>query len=200
VYNPPDSQQPIRSQTQLQSSPPQPPQQQVSYTHSELHMPDMFTLTRALVNVCAFISVSICVSLSGGSVLVCLLHSSTDVACHTLTAILNSMYHSATCWLFAARVCVCVCLCLCVCGRPRLLSDLLSLDRQIDDLSSQIAHVTVSCQSPGDAPPLYPPGQGYIYAAPPPPNPTNYCQPSPQVKTRGHIQFLHQVCIQDWLI
>ncbi|XP_058474626.1 cAMP-regulated phosphoprotein 21 isoform X3 [Solea solea] len=55
----------------------------------------------------------------------------------------------------------------------------------IEDLSSQFAHVAMSCQSTGEAPPLYPPGQGYIYAAPPPPhpppNPPSYCQPSPQV-------------------
>ncbi|XP_029022865.1 cAMP-regulated phosphoprotein 21 isoform X3 [Betta splendens] len=56
--------------------------------------------------------------------------------------------------------------------------------QQIEDLSSQFAHVTVSCQSAAEAPTLYPPSQGYIYAAPPPPpppNPPSYCQPSPQV-------------------
>lgn len=67
--------------------------------------------------------------------------------------------------------------------------DLLSLDRQIEELSSQFAHV--SCQSTGEAPPLYPPTQGYIYAAPPPPppppNPPSYCQPSPPVRT--HLRF-----------
>lgn len=56
---------------------------------------------------------------------------------------------------------------------------------QIEDLSSQFAHVTMSCQSASEAPPMYPHSQGYIYAAPPPPpplpNPPNYCQHSPQV-------------------
>lgn len=52
--------------------------------------------------------------------------------------------------------------------------------RQIEELSSQFAHV--SCQSTGEAAPVYPPSQGYIYAAPPPPNPPSYCQPSPQVQ------------------
>ncbi|XP_054620439.1 cAMP-regulated phosphoprotein 21 [Dunckerocampus dactyliophorus] len=57
----------------------------------------------------------------------------------------------------------------------------------VDELSSQFAHVTVSCQSSGEAPPLYPSGQSFVYAAPPlpppPPPPANpsYCQPSPQV-------------------
>ncbi|XP_005797380.1 cAMP-regulated phosphoprotein 21 isoform X1 [Xiphophorus maculatus] len=51
----------------------------------------------------------------------------------------------------------------------------------VEDLSSQFAHVTVSCPSTGDAAPIYPPSQGYIYAAPAPPNLPNYCQPSPQV-------------------
>lgn len=73
--------------------------------------------------------------------------------------------------------------------------DLLSFDLQIEELSSQFAHV--SCQSVGEAPPLYPSSQGYIYAAPPlhppppPPNPANYCQPSPQV--RIHQRFISQV-------
>uniref|UniRef100_I3J202 R3H domain-containing protein n=1 Tax=Oreochromis niloticus TaxID=8128 RepID=I3J202_ORENI len=102
VYNPPDNQQPIRSQTQLQGSPPQQPQH---------------------------------------------------------------MYRSAA---------------------PPLLC--------IEELSSQFAHV--SCQSAGEAPPLYPSSQGYIYAAPPlhpppPPNPASYCQPSPQV--RIHQRFISQV-------
>ncbi|XP_054909758.1 cAMP-regulated phosphoprotein 21 isoform X2 [Poeciliopsis prolifica] len=51
----------------------------------------------------------------------------------------------------------------------------------VEDLSSQFAHVTVSCPSTGDSAPIYPPSQGYIYAAPAPPNLPNYCQPSPQV-------------------
>ncbi|XP_056153946.1 cAMP-regulated phosphoprotein 21 [Lampris incognitus] len=51
----------------------------------------------------------------------------------------------------------------------------------VDELSSQFGHVTMSCQSSGDAPPLYPPNQGYVYAAPPPPNPPSYCQTSPQM-------------------
>uniref|UniRef100_A0AAQ4P5B3 Uncharacterized protein n=1 Tax=Gasterosteus aculeatus aculeatus TaxID=481459 RepID=A0AAQ4P5B3_GASAC len=57
----------------------------------------------------------------------------------------------------------------------------------IEDLSSQFAHV--SCQSAGEAPPIYPPSQGYIYAAPPPPNPPSYCQPSPAV--RIHMHFIY---------
>uniref|UniRef100_A0AAQ5XV88 R3H domain-containing protein n=1 Tax=Amphiprion ocellaris TaxID=80972 RepID=A0AAQ5XV88_AMPOC len=110
VYNPPDSQQPIRSQTQLQGSPPQPSPQQVArtYTHTHTHT-------------------------------------------HTRT----------------------------------------------HDLSSQFAHVTVSCQAAGEAPPVYPPGPGYIYAAPPlppppPPNPSSYCQPSPQVG-RNNICHVSEV-------
>ncbi|XP_059206702.1 cAMP-regulated phosphoprotein 21 isoform X2 [Centropristis striata] len=62
--------------------------------------------------------------------------------------------------------------------------------QQIEDLSSQLAHV--SCQSTGEAPPLYPPSQGYIYAAPPPPpppNPTSYCQPSPQLPVYYYSQY-----------
>ncbi|XP_014843174.1 PREDICTED: cAMP-regulated phosphoprotein 21 isoform X3 [Poecilia mexicana] len=51
----------------------------------------------------------------------------------------------------------------------------------VEDLSSQFAHVTVSCPSTADAAPIYPPSQGYIYAAPAPPNLPSYCQPSPQV-------------------
>uniref|UniRef100_A0A3B4X4S1 R3H domain-containing protein n=1 Tax=Seriola lalandi dorsalis TaxID=1841481 RepID=A0A3B4X4S1_SERLL len=108
VYNPPDSQQPIRSQTQLQGSPSQQQQQQVAQTHTQQEVSGM----RDLVTV-PYIHVA------------------------------------------------------------------------IEDLSSQFAHVTVNCQSAGEAPPLGPPSQGYIYAAPPPPppppNPTSYCQPSPQV-------------------
>ncbi|XP_026156051.1 cAMP-regulated phosphoprotein 21 isoform X2 [Mastacembelus armatus] len=63
----------------------------------------------------------------------------------------------------------------------------------VEDLSSQFAHVTVSCQSTGEAPPVYPPSQGYIYAAPPPPpppsNPLSYCQPSPQVPMYYYSQY-----------
>ncbi|XP_061786703.1 cAMP-regulated phosphoprotein 21 isoform X3 [Nerophis lumbriciformis] len=59
---------------------------------------------------------------------------------------------------------------------------------QVEELSSQFAHVTV-----GEAPPLYPPGQSFIYAAPPPPpppaNPHSYCQPSPQVPTFYYSQY-----------
>ncbi|KAM9340436.1 cAMP-regulated phosphoprotein 21 isoform 2-T2 [Symphorus nematophorus] len=61
----------------------------------------------------------------------------------------------------------------------------------IEELSSQFAHV--SCQSTAEAPPLYPPSQGYIYAAPPPhpppPNPPSYCQPSPQVPLYYYGQY-----------
>lgn len=58
---------------------------------------------------------------------------------------------------------------------------LFCFDRQIEELSPQFAHM--SCQSTGEAAPVYPPSQGFIYAAPPPPppNPPSYCQPSPQV-------------------
>ncbi|KAM6974074.1 cAMP-regulated phosphoprotein 21 isoform 2-T2 [Tautogolabrus adspersus] len=109
VYNPPDNQQPIRSQTQLQSSPPQQQYSSVSYT-----APQMLPVS-------------------------------------------PSQPYST-----------------------------------IEDLSSQFAHV--SCQSTGEAPPIYPPSQGYIYAAPPPPppplpNPTSYCQPSPQVPMYYYGQY-----------
>ncbi|XP_016896812.1 cAMP-regulated phosphoprotein 21 [Cynoglossus semilaevis] len=67
----------------------------------------------------------------------------------------------------------------------------------MEDLSSQFAHVTLSCQSAGEAPPLYPHSQGYVYAAPPPPppplppppNPPSYCQPSPQVPVYYYGQY-----------
>ncbi|XP_019119906.1 cAMP-regulated phosphoprotein 21 isoform X2 [Larimichthys crocea] len=63
--------------------------------------------------------------------------------------------------------------------------------QQIEELSTQFAHV--SCQSTGEAPPLYPHSQGYIYAAPPPPppppNPPSYCQPSPQVPIYYYGQY-----------
>lgn len=83
--------------------------------------------------------------------------------------------------------------CLCVCAHA------LFFDRQIEDLSSQFAHVTVSCQSAGEAPPVYPSSQGYIYAAaappppPPPSNPPSYCQPSTQV---GPRTLCYSSCIQ----
>uniref|UniRef100_A0A671U4G5 cAMP-regulated phosphoprotein 21-like n=1 Tax=Sparus aurata TaxID=8175 RepID=A0A671U4G5_SPAAU len=116
VYNPPDSQQPIRSQTQLQGSP---SQQQVGHTQQEVF-------------------------------------DTSDRYIHTY---------------------ICV---------------------SIEELSSQFAHV--SCQSAVEAPPPYPPGQGYIYAAPPPPppppNPPSYCQPSPQVHT--HIQLLFSRLLFDF--
>ncbi|XP_016524753.1 cAMP-regulated phosphoprotein 21 isoform X5 [Poecilia formosa] len=60
-------------------------------------------------------------------------------------------------------------------------SQTLPPQQQVEDLSSQFAHVTVSCPSTGDAAPIYPPSQGYIYAAPAPLNLPSYCQPSPQV-------------------
>ncbi|CAL8397951.1 cAMP-regulated phosphoprotein 21 isoform X1 [Gadus morhua] len=55
---------------------------------------------------------------------------------------------------------------------------------QMEDLSSQFAHVAASCPSTGEAPPLYPPTQSYVYAAPPPlpsNQAPNYCQSSAQV-------------------
>uniref|UniRef100_A0A3Q2XGX2 cAMP-regulated phosphoprotein, 21 n=1 Tax=Hippocampus comes TaxID=109280 RepID=A0A3Q2XGX2_HIPCM len=69
----------------------------------------------------------------------------------------------------------------------------------MEDLSQQFAHVAVSCQSAGEAAPICPPAQGYVFAAPPPPshppvapqvpNPHNYCQPSPQVGKNTHIKY-----------
>lgn len=111
VYNPPDSQQPIRSQTQLQGSPSQ--QQVLQYSSVSYTAPQMLPVT-------------------------------------------PSQPYST-----------------------------------IEELSSQFAHV--SCQSTGEAPPLYPPNQGYIYAAPPPPppppNPPSYCQTSPQVPMYYYGQY-----------
>ncbi|KAM8841649.1 cAMP-regulated phosphoprotein 21 isoform 3-T4 [Spinachia spinachia] len=60
-------------------------------------------------------------------------------------------------------------------------------EQQIEDLSSQFAHV--SCQSAGEASAIYPPSQGYIYAAPPPPNPPSYCQPSPALPVYYYGQY-----------
>ncbi|XP_073319052.1 cAMP-regulated phosphoprotein 21 isoform X2 [Pagrus major] len=111
VYNPPDSQQPIRSQTQLQGSPSQP--QVVQYSSVSYTAPQMLPVA-------------------------------------------PSQPYST-----------------------------------IEELSSQFAHV--SCQSAVEAPPPYPPSQGYIYAAPPPPppppNPPSYCQPSPQVPVYYYGQY-----------
>ncbi|XP_037549363.1 cAMP-regulated phosphoprotein 21 isoform X2 [Nematolebias whitei] len=102
VYNPPDNQQPIRSQTQLQASPPQ----VVQYASVSYTAPQMLPVP-------------------------------------------PSQPYST-----------------------------------VEDLSSQFAHVTVSCQSTGDGPPVYPPSQGYIYAAAPAPlTPSSYFQPSPQYPT-----------------
>ncbi|XP_029370106.1 cAMP-regulated phosphoprotein 21 isoform X2 [Echeneis naucrates] len=118
VYIPPDSQQPIKSQTQLQGSSSQQQQQQVvQYSSVSYTAPQMLPVT-------------------------------------------PSQPYSA-----------------------------------IEDLPSQFSHVTVSCQSTGDAPPYYPPNQGYIYAAPPPPcpppppNPPSYCHPSPQVPVYYYGQY-----------
>lgn len=112
VYNPPDSQQPIRSQSQQQQPP---PQQVVQYSSVSYTAPQMLPVT-------------------------------------------PSQPYST-----------------------------------MEDLSSQFAHVTVSCQSAGEVPPLYPPSQ-YIYAAPPlppppPSHPSSYCQPSPQVPVYYYGQF-----------
>ncbi|XP_069371959.1 cAMP-regulated phosphoprotein 21 isoform X2 [Paralichthys olivaceus] len=116
VYNPPETQQPIRSQTQMQGSLPQPQQQQqvVQYSSVSYSAPQMLPVTP------------------------------------------SQPYSS------------------------------------IEDLSSQFAHMTGSCQSTGEAPSLYPPSQSYIYAAPPPPplqNPPSYCQPSPQVSVFYYGQY-----------
>ncbi|XP_070703211.1 cAMP-regulated phosphoprotein 21 isoform X2 [Pempheris klunzingeri] len=107
VYNPPDSQQPVRSQTQLQASPPQ--QQMVQYSSVSYTAPQMLPVS-------------------------------------------PSQPYST-----------------------------------IEDLSSQFAHV--SCQSTGEAPPLYPPTQGCFYAAPPLPNPPSYCQHSPPVPVYYYSQY-----------
>nr|XP_040043767.1 cAMP-regulated phosphoprotein 21 [Gasterosteus aculeatus aculeatus]XP_040043768.1 cAMP-regulated phosphoprotein 21 [Gasterosteus aculeatus aculeatus] len=110
VYNPPDSQQQIRSQTQLQGSLPQhQPQQVVQYSSVSYTAPQMLPVAP------------------------------------------SQPYTT------------------------------------IEDLSSQFAHV--SCQSAGEAPPIYPPSQGYIYAAPPPPNPPSYCQPSPALPVYYYGQY-----------
>lgn len=112
VYNPPDSQQPIRSQTQLQGSAPQ--QQVLQYSAVSYSAPQMLPVA-------------------------------------------PSQPFSA-----------------------------------IEDVSSQFAHVSMSCQSTNEAPPMYPPSQAFVYAAPPPPalpNPPNYCQPSPQVPVYYYGQY-----------
>ncbi|KAM9385525.1 cAMP-regulated phosphoprotein 21 [Pholidichthys leucotaenia] len=115
VYNPPDNQQPIRSQAQLQGSSTQQPQQVVQYSSISYTAPQMLPVT-------------------------------------------PSQPYST-----------------------------------IEDLSSQFAHVTVSCQSAGEVPPLYPPSQGYFYATPPipppPPNPSSYCQPTPQMPVYYYGQY-----------
>ncbi|XP_021171566.2 cAMP-regulated phosphoprotein 21 isoform X1 [Fundulus heteroclitus] len=59
----------------------------------------------------------------------------------------------------------------------------------VEDLSSQFAHVTVSCPSAGDAASVYPPSQSYIYAPSAPLNLPNYCQPSPQVPVYVYGQY-----------
>ncbi|XP_077363984.1 cAMP-regulated phosphoprotein 21 [Festucalex cinctus] len=64
----------------------------------------------------------------------------------------------------------------------------------VEDLSQQFAHVTVSCQSAEEAAALYPPAQGYVFAAPPPAapqtqNPSNYCQSSTQVPAFYYSQY-----------
>lgn len=103
VYNPPDGQQPIRTQTQLQGTAPQP--QVLQFSPLSYAAPQMFPVTA-----------------------------------------------------------------------PQTFST-------VEDVSSQFAHVTVSCQSTGEAPPLYPPTQAYYTPVPPPslPGPAHYCHTSPQV-------------------
>ncbi|KAM8884961.1 cAMP-regulated phosphoprotein 21 isoform 1-T2 [Synchiropus picturatus] len=63
----------------------------------------------------------------------------------------------------------------------------------MEELSSQFSHVTVNCQSQGDAATQYPGNQHYVYAAPPapppPPNPPSFCQPSPQVPVYFYSQY-----------
>uniref|UniRef100_A0A3B3ZC62 R3H domain containing 1 n=1 Tax=Periophthalmus magnuspinnatus TaxID=409849 RepID=A0A3B3ZC62_9GOBI len=133
VYNPPDSQQPIRSQAQLQGSA---PQQQVPL-HKLIPTPPLYVLN--------------CINLNCLSML-------------CLHVFLLASYCVLTCFIHT----------------------------QIKDLSSKFAHVAVSCQSNTEAPSMYPPTQGYVYAAPPPPslpNPPNYCQPSPQVHTHPLFKY-----------
>ncbi|XP_072303612.1 cAMP-regulated phosphoprotein 21 [Eucyclogobius newberryi] len=115
VYNPPDSQQPIRSQTQLRGSPPQ--QQMLQYSSLSYTSPQMLPVTPSQ-----------------------------------------------------------------------------SFSTAIEDVSSQFAHVAVSCQPNPEAPPMYSHGQGYVYAAPPLPppplpKPPSYCQPSPQVPLYYYGQY-----------
>uniref|UniRef100_A0A7N8X2W2 cAMP-regulated phosphoprotein, 21 n=1 Tax=Mastacembelus armatus TaxID=205130 RepID=A0A7N8X2W2_9TELE len=189
VYNPPDVQQTVRSQTHLQGSPTQ--QQQVTHTHTHTHSRKYFSCkiyTHFSVGV--FISVSICVSPPrwfSTRLSLTQLHRCCLSLPHSHTQQYVSQYSLTT----AAHIRVC----LSFCGHLCVLVDLFSAGRQVEDLSSQFAHVTVSCQSTGEAPPVYPPSQGYIYAAPPPPpppsNPLSYCQPSPQVDTITHFVF-HQ--------
>lgn len=83
----------------------------------------------------------------------------------------------------SAPACVCgLCAPVCVCVCDLFFFLLFFKNRQIEELSAQFAHV--SCQPTGEATPVYPPSQGFIYAAPPPPpQPPSYCQPSPQVQT-----------------
>ncbi|XP_030003145.1 cAMP-regulated phosphoprotein 21 isoform X3 [Sphaeramia orbicularis] len=122
VYNPPDTQQPIRSQTQLQGSA-NPPQQQQQQQQQQV-----------------------------------LQYSSVSYTAPQMLPVTPSQPYSA-----------------------------------VEDLSTQFANVTMSCQSTGEAPPLYPPTQSYIYAAPPPPPPPpnlpSYCQPSPQVPVYFYGQY-----------
>uniref|UniRef100_A0A3P9J907 R3H domain containing 1 n=1 Tax=Oryzias latipes TaxID=8090 RepID=A0A3P9J907_ORYLA len=63
-------------------------------------------------------------------------------------------------------------------------ADLCVSHLQIEDLSSQFAHVTMGCQSTAEPAPLYPPSHGFTYANPTLPNPHSYCQPPPQVNTK----------------
>ncbi|XP_061123535.1 cAMP-regulated phosphoprotein 21 isoform X2 [Syngnathus typhle] len=69
---------------------------------------------------------------------------------------------------------------------------------QVEDLSQQFAHVAVSCQPASEPAPLYPPAQGFVFAAPPPPPPPpapqapnahSYCQPSPQGPAFYYSQY-----------
>ncbi|KAM7384192.1 hypothetical protein PAMA_011506 [Pampus argenteus] len=159
VYNPPDNQQPIRSQTQLQGTHSQQQQQQPvvrahthTHTHTQAHTEVLFTLMYVSIIVSVLIFVSICVCLSQ-----VLQYSSVSYAAPQMIPVAPSQPYT------------------------------------IDDLSTQFAHVTVNCQSLGEAPPLYPPSQGYVYAAPPPPPPPpnhpSYCQSSSQVPLYYYSQY-----------
>lgn len=114
VYNPPDSQQPIRSQTQLQGSP---SQQQVGHTQQEVFdTSDRYIHTYICVSVCVFISVSICVCLSQ-----VVQYSSVSYTAPQMLPVAPSQPYSTVCITvpvdsYYSHVYLMVCMC--VLGRP----------------------------------------------------------------------------------